>query len=85
METMQGFGARLWEAGKCNTYAELGKKLDMPPTTVSQWVRELNVPRADAVVHICRKLDVTADWLLGLSEEAKKTAVRTRPEGNPVP
>ena len=49
------------------TQKELAAQLGCKPATVSQWVNHRNYPPSDRLAHICAVLQVSADWLLGLS------------------
>lgn len=47
----------------------LGNKLGVTKQTISGWERDRRVPKADDIVGLCRILDCSSDYLLGLSDE----------------
>lgn len=38
----------------------------------SIWLSKYAYPQSDMVIKICKAYDVSADWLLGLSDERKR-------------
>lgn len=65
------FGKRLREKRlECGfTQAELGTAICSSNVMVSSYERDDKVPGIDVLRRICVALDVTSDWLLGLSSE----------------
>ena len=63
-------GERLAEIRKDHddTQAVLAKKLNVSVTTVRSWEQEKSAPSHDLLVLICRIYEVSADYLLGLSD-----------------
>ena len=51
------------------TQKEFAALLDIPLNTYTNWLLYQRRPTIDAVISICTKLGVSADWLLGLSDE----------------
>lgn len=47
------------------TQAELGKKLDIAPSTVSMWEKGYRAPDYDMLKRIARFFNVSTDYLLG--------------------
>lgn len=47
---------------------ELAITTTITEPTISCYVRGARSPRADHIVAICKALDISADWLLGLKE-----------------
>ena len=64
-------GDRLKEIRKDHgdTQESLAKKLGFSTPTVSKWEQELSNPDLDTLITICKMYNVTADYLLGLSDE----------------
>ena len=52
-----------------DTQESLAKKLGFSTPTVSKWEQGQSNPDLDTLVQICRMYHVTADYLLGLSDE----------------
>ena len=48
---------------------DLAEKLGMTDATLSRYVRGNREPRADAIRKIAETLNVSTDWLLGLTDE----------------
>ena len=51
------------------TQKEFAALLDIPLNTYTNWLLYQRRPTIDAVISICTKLGVSADWLLGLTDE----------------
>ena len=51
------------------TQKEYAKWLGVPHTTYTNWINGVSSPKAEAIIDICLKLNVSADWLLGLKEK----------------
>ncbi len=52
------------------TQSELGKKLDIKPSTVGMYERGCRKPDGEMVVKICEVFHVSSDSLLGMSESS---------------
>lgn len=50
------------------TQEELGGMVGVTKATVSNWEKGRRVPRADDIVRLCRALECTSDYLLGMVE-----------------
>lgn len=48
---------------------EFARKLDVPYTTLMGWFGIKRDPRASSVAMVARATNVSADWLLGISEK----------------
>lgn len=48
---------------------DYAKKIDVKYTTLMGWFTDKVDPRASSVAHVARMTNVSADWLLGLSEK----------------
>lgn len=55
------------ETNKVNL-TELAKFCGIAKSNISNWRKGDNVPSLDVFTQVCRYLDVSADYLLGLSE-----------------
>ncbi len=51
-----------------DTQAALAKKLSVTTFTVSSWEQEKSSPNHETLVSICKLYEVSADFLLGLSD-----------------
>lgn len=47
---------------------QLGGRVGVTKQTISGWENDRRVPDADAIVALCKALDCSADYLLGLSD-----------------
>lgn len=50
---------------------DLARYLGVTQSAVCHWCSCVTSPRADMVAEICRFFNVSADWLLGLTEDKK--------------
>ena len=66
-----GFGVRLasMRGYRRLSQEQLGGYVGVTKQTISGWERGRRVPDADAIVALCKALDCSADYLLGLSDE----------------
>ena len=67
---MEIFGLRLktLRLAKGLTQTQLAKKLDVVRASVSYYEKNAIYPSVDVLIKICRLFNVSADFLLGLSE-----------------
>lgn len=65
---MKKFGERLESLRGAKTQKEFAALYDIPLNTYTNWVRGIREPSASALVKLCTQLDVSADWLLGLTD-----------------
>lgn len=67
------FGWRLrearWEQGL--TRKELAKRIYCHMTVIAKWEQNAHKPSYDFIVLLCKELDVSADWLLGIKREER--------------
>lgn len=54
------------------TYREMADDLGADFNGVAHWMTKYIFPSAQMIIKICQTYDVSADWLLGLSNERKK-------------
>lgn len=61
-------GKRLKTARQTNkiTQQELAKILNTTRTNVCNYENDRNKPSADMIIEICKTLNISADWLLGI-------------------
>ncbi len=52
------------------TQAELAEKVGVDPSAVSLWENDVNEPKASYIVRMALIFDVSADYLLGIEDEA---------------
>ena len=66
------FGRRLRAARDAHnmTQADLGDAAGINPTRIANWEAGLNYPQYRSLVKICKALDCSSDYLLGLSDRA---------------
>ena len=48
---------------------ELARVLNVQPSTLCEWLNDHNEPPMQAIVEIARVLDVSCDYLLGVTDE----------------
>ena len=67
---MIGFGERLKELRIEHglTQKELAEKLNIDPANITNWKKGVNLPSLEVFFELCKLLDVSADYLLGLTE-----------------
>lgn len=53
-------------------FSDMGELTGINASNFSQWTRKYQLPNADFIIIIAKAFDVSADWLLGLSEERKR-------------
>lgn len=58
-----------WRYDHYVTQQQLADKIDYPRNTVQSWETGKRLPGYEAIIALCRAMDVSADWLLGLSKE----------------
>ena len=67
---METFGERLESLRNGMTQKEFAASLQTPINTYTNWVRGIREPSMSALVNLCTHLSVSADWLLGLSDNS---------------
>lgn len=72
------FRDRLIELQGTRTQKEFAKHLEIPLNTYTNWLLHSRRPTMDAIISICTKMNVSADWLLCLSND--KYEISTHPE-----
>lgn len=48
------------------TQKELAERIGVNEVTMSRYVKGTRTPNANIIIRVCRELNVSADWLLGL-------------------
>lgn len=74
--------ARLRELRGVESQADFAAKIGVKQTSYSSWERGIKDPLAQTIVLIANTLGVSADWLLGLSDEREPVsdaAPKSRP------
>lgn len=68
---MEGMGKRIRELRKekCVTQDVLARALGVTQDSISLWETDKRIPDTQYVVGMAKYFDVTADYLLGLSDE----------------
>lgn len=51
-----------------NIQIDFAKHMGYAQSTVNAWCLGKRSPHADAIIDICKEFNVSADWLLGLSD-----------------
>ena len=65
----KSFSDRLTELQGERTQKEFARHLGIPLNTYTNWLLHSRKPTMDAIISICTKVSVSADWLLGLSDQ----------------
>ena len=65
----KSFSERLVELQGERTQREFAKHLGIPLNTYTNWLLHSRRPTMDAIVSICTIMDVSSDWLLGLTDQ----------------
>lgn len=60
---------RQWRYDHYVTQQQLADRIGCPRNTLQCWETGRRSPGCDALAELCRAMDVSADWLLGLSKE----------------
>ena len=70
----QTIGDRLYEirAERDLSYGKIARMTSTSDTTWMRWETGETTPSAKVIIAICETFNVSADWLLGLSERRKK-------------
>ena len=70
----QTIGDRLYEirAERDLSYREIARMIGTTNTVWRRWEIDETIPSAKVIIAICATFNVSADWLLGLSERRKK-------------
>ena len=50
------------------TTVELAKKVGVSPEMITQYVTTKKLPKLDTFARLCKELDVSADYILGLTD-----------------
>jgi len=74
------FGKRLLEARQRAglTQTELGEKLGLSQRAVAHWEHRRSPMYAGQIVTLCKVLDVSAEWLLGIESAKGKPGRRSK-------
>ena len=56
------------------TQADLDKRTGIGRANISRYVCNKQMPTVDSLISICKTLDVSSDWLLGLSDRKEREA-----------
>ena len=51
------------------TQSELAKKIDQTQSTISNWEKDKSTPNTFILKKLCDVLEVSADYLIGLTDE----------------
>ena len=54
------------------TQKQLAEQLGVDPANITNWKTGKNIPSVETLYALCKLLNVSADYLLGLDEELKK-------------
>lgn len=58
-----------WRYDHYVTQQQLADRIGCPRNTLQCWETGRRVPGCEAIIALCRAMNVSADWLLGLSKE----------------
>lgn len=75
-------GKRIKQAmeSKHMTQKELAEKAYSTQATISRYIKDLRTPDAMTLKTICNALDVSPEWVLGISDEGKPEGVEDQKE-----
>lgn len=70
--SVMGFGNRIKELRVLNalTQAQLAEKVGVDPSAISLWENDINEPKASYIVRLALTFSVSADYILGIEDEA---------------
>lgn len=70
---IDGLSDRLWVlvSSTGESMNSTGKGIGVSRMALSTWLNDETEPRAHNIVQICKYFNVSADWLLGLSDKKK--------------
>lgn len=54
------------------TQPDLAKHLGVTVQTISNWEHDRRMPDADSIRQLCMLMNVSSDWVLGLSEDMSR-------------
>lgn len=76
--SIMGFGNRIKELRVLNalTQAQLAEKVGVDPSAVSLWENDINEPKASYIVRLALTFSVSADYILGIEDEAGSKLMR---------
>lgn len=64
-----------WRYDHYVTQQQLADKIGYPRNTLQSWETGKRLPGYEAIIALCRAMDVSADWLLGLSDKQGRCQV----------
>ena len=67
---MSTFGERLESLRNGQTQKTFAREIGLPLNSYTNWVRGVREPSMSAIISLCTRLGVSADWLLGLPERS---------------
>ncbi|MFJ7916075.1 MULTISPECIES: helix-turn-helix domain-containing protein [unclassified Lysinibacillus] len=67
------------------TQRQLADKINVSPQVISNWERGYTEPSPEDIKKLSSVLDVSSDYLLGLSDEPEKTTYRNNFQGELLP
>lgn len=59
---------KIWRYDHYVTQQQLAEMTGYPCATIQSWESGRRVPGCEAIIALCRAMNVSADWLLGLEE-----------------
>lgn len=67
---LEGIQKRLRETIKQSTYSqkEIAKAVNVSPQTISKYMKNNIFPALDTLAKLCKFLEVSSDYILGLSD-----------------
>ena len=76
-EAKRGLRERLWKLQKqanCSSVREFAQYLDMNRQNIDRYINGDRFPDYSTIIQICTRMNVSADWLLGLSDVCQLSA-----------
>lgn len=65
---MQSFGERLESLRGDKTQKQFAALIGVPINSYTNWIRGIREPSMNALIQICTRLGVSADWLIGIDK-----------------
>lgn len=67
------FGGRIYTLREENklTIEQLARRVFVNEAIICLWEQGKNLPSFDTIISICKNMNVSADWLLGLSDKRR--------------
>ena len=75
MTTQSTIAQRLRQLRDGRTQQQMAERMGVSQASYSQWETDRRHKNLDTFAEMCRRLNVSADWLLGLTDERKSLRI----------